>query len=56
MCFLLNLVENLYNVPQSGGGYFGLLTPEPTLSWHQEAPLQQIIPLLVPLLWLPALP
>lgn len=56
VCFLLNLVENLYNVPQSGGSYFGLLTPEPTLSWHQEALFEQIIPLLVPLPWLLALP
>ena len=35
MCFLLNLVENLYNVPQSSGSYFGLITPEPTPSYHQ---------------------
>lgn len=35
VCFLLNLVENLYNMPQSGGSYFGLITPEPTLSYHQ---------------------
>lgn len=35
VCFLLNLVENLYNMPQSGGSYFGLITPEPTPSYHQ---------------------
>lgn len=33
-CFLLNSAENLYNVPQSGGSYFRLITPEPTLSYH----------------------
>lgn len=35
MCFLLNLVENLHNVLQSSGGYFGFVTPKPTLSDHQ---------------------
>lgn len=36
MCFLLNLVENLYNMLESGSSYFGLITPEPTPSYHQE--------------------
>lgn len=42
MCFLLNLVENLYNMPQSGSSYFGLITPEPTLSYQPgDSPLGQ---------------
>lgn len=42
MCFLLNLVENLYNTPQSGSSYFGLITPEPTLSYQPgDSPLGQ---------------
>lgn len=32
--FLLNSVENLYNMAQSGGSYFRLITPEPTRSYH----------------------
>lgn len=36
VCFLLNLVENLYNMLERGSSYFGLITPEPTLSYHQE--------------------
>lgn len=42
VCFLLNLVENLYNMPQSGSSYFGLITPEPTLSYQPgDSPLGQ---------------